>query len=54
MSYSFHGKAKRCRIEKIAISMQSSMDGMPIFMSGVASFELALIAPAEVRKEMTS
>jgi len=54
MSYSFQGKAKRCRMEKRAISMQSSMLGMPILMSAVAIWWEDLMVPEEVRKEMRS
>jgi len=41
-------------MEKKAISMQRSMEGMPIFMSGVWIFWEGLMAPAEVRKEIRS
>ena len=36
--YGCHGNAKRCRNAKIAISMQSSNEGIPTFKSGYASF----------------
>lgn len=50
-SYSFHGKAKRCRMLKMAISMQRRREGMPILMSGVAMRGEALMAPEEVSTE---
>ena len=39
---------------KIAISMQRSIDGMPILISGVSMVADALTAPEEVRKDIRS
>jgi hypothetical protein len=40
--YGFHGKAKRWRMAKIAISIQMSRDGIPTLRSGYANFVVVL------------
>ena len=52
ISYTFHGKAHKWNTAKSAISMQRSIDGMPILISGNAILLDALMAPEDVRKDM--
>jgi len=54
MLYGFQGNAKMCITAKMAISMQRSMLGMPIRMSGYAIFLVGWSGPfADEIKEMT-
>jgi hypothetical protein len=52
--YSFKLKAKRCKMEKMAISMQRSIDGMPTLRSLGDTVRDGFKILPEVRKEMIS
>lgn len=53
MSYTFHGKAHRWKTLKMDISIHKRRDGIPTLMSGYEILGLGLMAPEDVRKEMT-